>query len=172
MWFNPERWSQNDLVIAAASIVLAVSVFTPWFKAAVHLRNYAATGFLIHPTGTRNGVTVHGYLWVVFGLAILQFVVLAARYVPRGRGFTLPGYRQLLIALSALCTLGVVVAFATKPHAWYGNLNLPAFIHIVIGWSYGAAVAVGAAIISLGFAIAAVRDDAHSTRPATSDWRR
>jgi hypothetical protein len=172
MWFNPERWSQYDLAIAVASIVLAVSLFTPWFRAIVHLRNYAATGFLIRPTGTQNGVTAHSYLWVVLALAIAQFVVLAARYVPRGRGYTLPGYRRLLIALSSLSAIAVAVAFVTKPHAWYGHLIFPPFMSVAVGWGYGAAVAIGAAIISLGFAIAAVRDDPSSTRPVTSHWPR
>src|SRR5262249_10259380 len=138
MWSDPDRWSQYDLIIAAACIVLAISLFMPWFKATVHLRNYAATGFLIDPTGTKNGVAVHAYLWVVFALAILQFVVLAARYAPRGRGYTLPGYRQLLIALSSFSAVAVAVAFVTKPHAWYGSLNLPPFITVAVGWGYGA----------------------------------
>ena len=169
-WFNPERWSQYDIIIAVACVVLAVSLFTPWFRAIVHLRNYAYTGFLIDPPGTRSGIAVHRYLWVVFALAVVQFMVLAARYVPRGSGFTLPGYRQLRIAISALCVIAVAVAAFTKPHPWYGSLNLPDFMSIVVGWGYGTAVAVGAAIISLGFAIAAIRDDPSHAKPAVSRW--
>jgi len=43
-WFNPERWSQYDLVIAVSVLVLVVSSFMPWYKATVK-------GRFAHPWG-------------------------------------------------------------------------------------------------------------------------
>lgn len=105
-----------------------------------------------------SGIAVHGYLWVVFAVALLQFVVLAARYVPARHGFTLPGYRQLLAVTSGLSCLAVLVAFVMKPGTWYGGNELGGGFYIIVGWSYGAVAALGAAIVSLGIAVAAIRD--------------
>lgn len=156
-WFNPERWSQTDLFIAVAAIVLIVSLFLPWFKATVRFRNSALSGFLINPPGTVNGITVHAFLWAVFALALLQFVVLAARYVPNGHAFTLPGYRQFLVATSGLICVVVLVASLMKPSTWYAGIDLGGGLYIVVDWSYGAAVALVAALVSLGVAISASR---------------
>jgi hypothetical protein len=145
-------------MIAVAALVLAVSVFLPWFKATVRIKGSSETGYLIDPPGSVNGIAVHAYLWAVFGLALLQFVVLAARYIPVRRGFRLPGYRQLLIVTTGLCCIAVLVAFLMRPGPWYGGLVFPDNFYIVIDPAYGAVVALGAALISLGIAIAAIRE--------------
>jgi hypothetical protein len=163
-WFNPQRWSPNDLIIAIAALVLVVSLFVPWFKATVRIRGASLSGFLISPRGTASGIAVHGYLWAVFALALLQLVVLAARYAPDRRAFTLPGYRQLLVVTSGLSCVAVVVAFVMKPGTWHGGNQLGGGLYIVVGVTYGAIVALGAAIVSLGFAVAAIRDQS-VTRP-------
>src|SRR5215813_7605814 len=84
-WFSPSRWSPSDMLIAVAALVLAVSVFVPWFKAVLRIRGSDVTGFLINPPGNRTGIAAHEFLWLVFGLAMLQVVVLAACYVPGRR---------------------------------------------------------------------------------------
>ena len=71
---------------------------------------------------------------------------------------TLPGYRQLLVVTSGLSGLAVLVAFVAKPGTWYGGNELGEGFYIVVGWSYGGVVALAAAIVSLGTAIAAIRD--------------
>lgn len=157
-WFSPRRWPVNDLLIAAAGLVLAVSVFVPWFKATLRFKTSSAYGYLIDPPGTVSGITAHSWLWAVFALGLLQFVVLAARYAPARRAFRLPGYRQLLVATSGLSCIAVLLAFAIRPGPWYGPSNLPDTFYIVIDPSYGAIVAVGAGLVSLGIAIAAIRD--------------
>jgi len=45
-----------------------------------------------------------------------------------------------------------------NPATWYGGNELGGGFCIVVGWSYGAGVALGAATVLLGIAIAAVRD--------------
>lgn len=146
------------MLIAVAALVLAISVFVPWFKATIMIKGSSVNGYLIDPPGTVSGIAVHRFLWVVFGLALLQFVVLAVRYAPLRRALRLPGYRQLLVVLSGLSCAGVLVAFAMKPGPWYGSIDLGDGFTIVVGWSWGAVVAVGAAIVSLGLAVAAIRD--------------
>jgi hypothetical protein len=146
------------MLIAAAGLVLTVTVFVPWFKATVRFKTSSAYGYLIDPPGTVSGIAAHGWLWAVFALGLLQFVVLAARYAPARRALRLPGYRQLLVLTSGLSYIGVLLAFALRPGPWYGPIDLPDNFYIAIDPSYGAIVAVGAAIVSLGIAIAAIRD--------------
>jgi len=157
-WFSPERWSSYDVLIALASLVLAVSPFLPWYSATVHLKNTSLNGVLIDPAGTLRGIAVHPYLWAVFGLAVLNLVVLIAHNAPNGRAFRLPGFRPFLIATSALCLAVALVAFVLKPGTWPGNLNFGGVFSLVIGWSYGAIAAVSAALLSVGVAVAATRD--------------
>jgi len=85
-------------------------------------------------------------------------VVLAARYAPVRRAFGLPGDRQFLVVTSGLSCIAVLVAVLMNPATWYGGNELGGGFCIVVGWSYGAGVALGAATVLLGIAIAAVRD--------------
>lgn len=156
-WFSPARWPANDLIVALASVVLAVCVFVPWFNATVRTLNPEVSGTLIQPPGTATGIGVHEYLWAAFGLALLQFAVLAARYFP-GRPVRLPGYREFLVVASTLCFIAVLTGLLMKPSSWFGNIDLGDGMYIVIGWTYGGLIALGAAVISLAFTVAAIRD--------------
>src|SRR5262249_26494398 len=118
-------------------------VVVPWFEATVRIRGSSVSGFLIDPKGTVSGIAVHEYLWVVFAVALVQFVVLAGRYVPDRRGFTLPRYRQFLVVTPALSCIAVLVAFAVKPTAWPGPNQLGDGFYIVVNWSCGAVAALG-----------------------------
>jgi hypothetical protein len=144
--------------MAVSALVLAVSVFVPWFKATVRLQGSSVSGFLIDPRGTVSGISVHGYLWAVVAVALLQFAVLAARYVPDRRGLALPGYRQVLVATSALCCVAVIVALVMKPATWAGGNQLGDGLYIVVAWDYGAFAALAAAVVSLAVAITAIRE--------------
>ena len=42
---GPARWPVNDKIIAVAALVLAVSVFVPWFRASVTIRGAAGSGY-------------------------------------------------------------------------------------------------------------------------------
>jgi hypothetical protein len=157
-WLRPGRWSAGDMIMALAALVLAISVFVPWFNATIMSRGQNLNGYLINPPGTVSGIAVHRFLWVAFGLALLQFGVLAVHYAPFRRAVGLPGYRQVLVVASGLSCIAVLVAFAMKPGTWYGGNDLGGGLYIVVGWSYGAKVAVGATLVSLGLAIAAIKD--------------
>jgi hypothetical protein len=80
-WFNPERWSQYDIIIAICALALAASPFVPWYKATVRIKDSAITGFVMDPPAPKSGLVVHHYLWAVFALGLLEFAVLA---VPSG----------------------------------------------------------------------------------------
>lgn len=137
------------MIVAVAALVLSVSVFVPWFKATVRVRGSAVSGFLIEPKGTLSGIAVHGYLWVAFALALLQFMVLAVRHVPARRTVTLPGSRQLVALAAGLSCVAVLTAVVMKPATWQGGNELGEGFYIVVGWTYGAVVALAAAIVSL-----------------------
>ncbi len=80
-----------------------------------------------------SGLAVHAYLWAVFALALLEFVVLAARYAPGRHAFTLPGYRWILAITSGLICFAVLVAFVTKPIPWYGRIEMGGALYVVVG---------------------------------------
>jgi hypothetical protein len=157
-WFSPERWSQYDIVIAICALALAASPFVPWYKATVRIKDSTITGFVMNPPAPKSGLVVHHYLWAVFALGLLEFAVLAGRYVPDRRAFTVPGYRQLLVALSAICFAVVLVACAMRPDTWNNLTGLPPNFSIIVGWDYGAVIALGAAFVAAGIGIAAIRE--------------
>jgi len=100
----------------------------------------------------------------ISGVALLELAVLAGRYVPDRRAFTLPGYRQLLVALSAVSAVAVLVAGVMRPGTWNNLTGLPPNFSISVGWDYGAIIALGAAVVSAGIGIAAIRDSAPQPR--------
>jgi hypothetical protein len=168
-WFRPQRWSQYDIVIAVSALALAVSPFVPWFTATVRIKGSSLTGFVVDPPPPASGLAVHSYLWAVFAVGLLEFAVLASRYVPDRRAFTVPGYRQLLVALGALTSIAVLVAGVMKPSTWNNLTGLPPNFYVTVGWDYGALIAFGAAIVSVGFGIAAIRDAPPQAR--ANRWR-
>jgi len=157
-WFSPSRWVPYDIVMAISALVLAVSVFVPWFIANVRMRGSSVSGFLIDPRGTVSGIAVHSFLWAVFAVALVQFAVLAARYVPDRRGVTVPAYRQILVATPAVSCIAVIVALAMKPATWAGGNELGEGFYLVVDWDYGAFAALAAAVVSLAVAITAIRE--------------
>ncbi len=164
MWFSPERWSQYDIIIAVGALALAVSPFVPWFKATVGIKGSSITGFVVDPSPPQSGLAVHHYLWAVFAVAVLEFAVVAGRYVPDRPALTVPRYRQLVVALSAVTAIAVAVACATKPSTWNNLAGLPPNFYITVAWDYGAFIALGAAIVSVAAGIAAIRDDLPQAR--------
>jgi hypothetical protein len=156
-WFSPERWSQYDIIIAVSALALAVSPFLPWFKGTVQIRATAISGYVLNPS-PETGIAAHHYLWAVFALAVLEFAVLAGRYVPDRRAFTVPRYHQFLVVLCAVTAIAVLVAGVTKPSTWTNLAGLPPNFSVTVGWDYGAFIALGAVIVSVAMGIAAIRD--------------
>jgi hypothetical protein len=158
-WFNPARWPTADKIVALAGPVLAVAVFLPWFKATIRFTTSETTGYLMDPPGTVTGYTAHGYLLLPLAVALVESAVIAARYFPSRRAPRLPFHRYFLVVASAAVFLVVAAAAVLRPPAWYGTLQMPSVMYITIDWTYGAMVAVAAALIALGVAVAALRPD-------------
>jgi len=110
------------------------------------------------PRGTELGVAGHAFLWVAFAAAFFEIAILVARNAPERRAITLPRYHAVLAALSILICLAVLTAVVWKPSTWSGGTELGEGFYIVVGWTYGALVALAAAVVSAGVAIAAMRD--------------
>ena len=125
--FEVARLSQADRIAGAATVVLLISLFLPWFS--VNL------GF--GASFTWSGMSAHGYLWVVFllCLAIVAFLVFDAGYdeLP----MRLPVAREtVLLAATGLNLLLVLLAFFINP----------GYVSNGVGWSFGAFVGLIAAI--------------------------
>jgi len=113
--------SIGELVEGLAALVVAVSVFLPWF------------GVLIGPFGvSATGVKDHPYLYVALVLSLIELAVLATGMRTGGLG-KLSLRRELLLAEINVLTLAIVVlAFVAKGNG-------------LAGWRLGAWMAVGAA---------------------------
>ena len=111
------------------------------------------------PPGTLSGFSAHRYLIAPLAVALLETVVIAARHYPGGWAPRLPFHRYFLVIASGAVFVFVVAGALLRPTAWYGQLQMPNNFHVTIDWTYGALVSVGAAPISLGIAVTALRSD-------------
>jgi len=128
--FDAARLSQADRIAGAASVVLLVSLFLPWFTASA-----GAFG-----SASASGMTTHGYLWAVFllCLGIIGFLVLGAGFAELP--FSLPAAREsILLAATGVNLIIVLLAFFIRPDG---------FGVVSIGWAFGAFVALIAAIVA------------------------
>ncbi len=60
--------------------------------------------------GSRQRWSPYDIVIAISALALLELAVLAGRYGPDRRAFTVPGYRQFLVAPSAVSAVAVVSA--------------------------------------------------------------
>jgi hypothetical protein len=145
------RWDRSDAIIGTALVMLIISLFLPWFSVTLRL------GSAMPASGTGNGARAHGYLWVVFVLAIVALVVLVARdSISRIPG-NLPSPGQLLLGSTGLALILTVLGVLFRPpgfrgmggvgFGWTGYAPLSHFI-VSVSWSYGGFVAVAAAVVA------------------------
>ncbi|MGH9047147.1 MAG: hypothetical protein ACRDVW_07515 [Acidimicrobiales bacterium] len=118
------RWSPTDLVAGAGILVLVISLFLPWF------------GVSIGPIGiTIDGLTAHGYLYLVLILALVELVYLVAiAGKPEPGGRTPVSHESLLSVINIINVILVVVGFLDKEGS--------------AGWRFGAIVALIAAVVA------------------------
>ena len=102
-------WTGSDLAIGGAVIVLLIALFLPWFSAKVS----PEPGTVI--AGTGDGPTSHGYLWLVFVLAILALIVLVARDAIARLPGNLPSPEQILVGTTGLALLLAILGVAQRP---------------------------------------------------------
>ena len=142
--FDAARLSPADKIAGAASAVLLISLFLPWFSA-------SAGPFA---SASASGVAAHGYLWVVvlLCLGIIAFLALGAGFAVMPA--RLPFARQtILLAATGLNLLIVLLAFFSRP----SGLGL-----VSVGWDFGAFVALIAAIVAATPLAAPVLQGRHS----------
>ena len=119
------RLTNSDRVTGIASLVLLVSLFLPWYG--VNLLGISAEA---------DGLTVHGYLYIVLLLcvAIIAYLVMWAGFEELPVRLPLSHEQRLLVA-SGLNTVLVLLAFLTKPDG--------------TGWRFGAFAGLLAALIAM-----------------------
>jgi hypothetical protein len=131
--FDRARLSQTDLVAGVATFVLLIALFLPWFGVSLGLG----------VSGTADGLSVHGYLWIAFILCLVEVIYLVVRAgmpdVLKGR-LPLP-HDSLITTANTINLVLVVLAFVFKPGT--GGLS-----SIHVGWRFGAFVALIAAIVA------------------------
>jgi hypothetical protein len=116
-----------DRLVGGGTLVLFISLFLTWFS-------YAGFGI--------SGLSAHGYLYVVFIVAIALLGLLAAEVsgvwkVPASSAL---GRDQILLIGTTINFVLVLIAFLLKPGG-YGFHG--------VGWSYGAFVALAAAVVAV-----------------------
>jgi hypothetical protein len=142
--FDAARLSQAGTITGAATVVLLVSLFLPWYTA-------SAGPF---GSGSASGMTAHGYLWVVFllGLGIIAFLVLSAGLAELPLRLPVPRDTILLVA-AGLNLLIVMLAFFALPNG---------FGLITVSWSFGAFIAFIAAFVAcVPLAVPLLRAQSH-----------
>jgi hypothetical protein len=137
--FNAQRWALSDKIAGVASLVVLISLFLPWFSG-----SYVSFGSSTPSSmGSVSGTATHGWLWLVFivALAILGYLAIVAGF--QVLPFKSPlRHDQLLLTATSLNLALVFVAFLLKPST-YGIQG------VSIGWSAGAFLALIAAIVAV-----------------------
>jgi hypothetical protein len=112
-------------VIGVAAVVLLISLFLPWYGINVGIGSLTA-----------DGLTAHGYLYIVLILLLGEIGYLAARAGwEQVRGKVPVPHQQLLLIVNTVNLVLVVIAFLDKGPSG-------------IGWRFGAFVGLVAAIVA------------------------
>jgi len=132
--FDAKRLTRDDQIVGGASLLLLISLFLPWYTAS-----------LGSVSVSESGTAGHGYLWIVFilALAVVIFMILKAGFE------TLPFHLpvspvQLLLGLTGINLVLVLIAFLLKPGTGDG------FLTVSVGWGFGAFVGLICAIAAVG----------------------
>ncbi|MGP0032149.1 MAG: hypothetical protein ACLPVF_16805 [Acidimicrobiales bacterium] len=129
--FDASQLERTDWIVGIASFVLLISLFLSWFSV-----SFGSIG-----SASADGVTAHGYLWIVFILCLGIIVLLALQLLnlwampdesPVNTG-------QILLIATVINLVLVVLAFLFKP----GGIGSG------VGWSFGAFVGLVAAIVAV-----------------------
>ena len=132
---DPARWTTTDRIAGAATLVLFISLFLPWFTASSYL------GGVLIASSTADALTAHRYLYLVL---IVALVIIGYLVVYAGRKDTLGlrvTHERLLAAASGINLLLVLVAVVFKPA---GVTPL-----VKVSWNFGAFVGLIAAIVAV-----------------------
>ena len=125
--FDWKSISHVDRLVGGGTLVLLIALFLPWFS-------FAGIGF--------SGTTSHGYLWIVFIVALAILALLAAEVagiwkLPASSAITRD---QFLLIGTAINFVLVLIAFLLKPGG-YGFHG--------VGWDFGAFIGLVAAVVAV-----------------------
>jgi hypothetical protein len=123
--FNAARWTQADRIAGAATLVLFISLFLPWFT--------ISFGFA---SGSVNGLW-HGwmYLTLILSIVIIAYLVLLAGWDKLPISQNVPHLTVMMVATLVNAVL-VLIAFIDKPGG--GG----------VGWGFGAILGLIAALVA------------------------
>jgi uncharacterized membrane protein len=147
-------WNGSDLAIGGAVVVLLVALFLPWFSSTVRVSRFARI------SGAGDGPAAHGYLWLVFVLAIVALIILVARDAIAQVPGNMPSPEQILVGATGLSLLLTILGVVQKPSVVTVTGSGPISqvfprLTISVGWSYGGWIALVAALIAF---VAAFRE--------------
>jgi hypothetical protein len=131
--FDAGRWTRTDRIAGAATLVLFISLFLPWFSVSAGFGNFSASS-------SADGLSAHGYLFLVLILALAMVAYLVARAGLRDMPALPLTHDQLLAAGAAVNLLLVLIAVVFKPASGSSLVK--------VGWDFGAFVAVIAALVA------------------------
>jgi hypothetical protein len=130
--FDGKRWTRDDQIVGGASLLLLISLFLPWYT--VSAGPFSASA---------SGTTGHGYLWIVFILALVIVIYEILKAGFEVLPFNLPvGPAQLLLGLTGINLVLVLIAFLLKPGGGSG------LVGVSVGWGFGAFVGLICAIVA------------------------
>jgi hypothetical protein len=124
--FEPSRLGTGDFIAGAASVLLFISLFLPWFSV-----NLGVLGISV--SASANGL-YHGWMYITLLLCIAIVGYLIVRAMWSGLRVPLPHW-QLLAGATGLNLILTVIAFLDKP--------------TTTSWSYGAFVGIVAGVGAL-----------------------
>jgi hypothetical protein len=130
--FDLARLSSDDKIIGAATLVLFISLFLPWF-------GYAGQSV----DGLWHGFE---YLTLIVAVAIVAYLVLRAGFERLPFGAGLP-HELLLIAATGFNFILVLIGFLAKPSVTFLFLSASA------SWDFGAYISLIAAIVAAAAAV-------------------
>jgi hypothetical protein len=128
--FDLAAFSQTDRMVGGGSLVLFIALFLPWFSVNFGIGSVSA-----------SGLTAHGYLYItlILTLGIVGLLVAEALGVWKLPASSALGRNQILMIATVVNLALVLIAFLLKPGG-YG--------HTGVGWSFGAFVALIAAVVA------------------------
>jgi len=126
--FDPVRWTTTDRITGAATLVLLVSLFLPWFTASASLGALTSSS-------SADALTAHRYLYLVLLVALLLIGYLIAYAGQKDTPGMRAGHERLLAAASGINLLLVLIAVIFKPPGitpmWKMSWNVGAFIGLI-----------------------------------------
>lgn len=127
--FDAASLSQTDRIIGGATVVLFISLFLPWFSV-----SFGSIGSV-----SADGLTSHGYEYItlIVSLAVIGLLALGALGLWKLPASSPVGRDQLLLIGTGISFVLVLLGFLFKP----GGSG--------VGWSFGAFVALVAAVVAV-----------------------